>query len=384
MIGRKLIGLVLKYLPFIGILALSIFSLYHGITTLTDEADRNIRILTDILLIVAVVGDIGSFLVIDQFNIALSGKSLNFFQDIWEESSQDIAVKYNELIVLSLLIPVINILYIIFFATGIRFFSNVAIILAAFWSIGMVVDLFAEYLKMKHLYPKSTFSHLLNPLILPAIIGIIQILITQENWVGYIYHNIYNPKNDIILTLVLIIVLCYFLAVSFCHFSNAYCLIGLCFIKRDPDKIQQKINLLQETKENQEIILRQVTNDIDTTAEQISSIKKIGLIFRFFSVHIKTYAQRRRYSVLYLLSLFHLKIMILFHGLLDPAHIRLNSIRFCLVTAVLELLSLDLFLFIYLESNSPCLKFFELFSTVIIIPILLSWLAELKSKAEKY
>lgn len=123
MIGRKLIGLVLKYLPFIGILALSIFSLYHGITTLTDEADRNIRILTDILLIVAVVGDIGSFLVIDQFNIALSGKSLNFFQDIWEESSQDIAVKYNELIVLSLLIPVINILYIIFFATGIRFFQ---------------------------------------------------------------------------------------------------------------------------------------------------------------------------------------------------------------------------------------------------------------------
>lgn len=38
-------------------------------------------------------------------------------------------------------------------------------------------------------------------------------------------------------------------------------------------------------------------------------------------------------------------------------------------------------LFIWLESDSLCLKFFELFSTVIIIPILLSWLAELKSKA---
>lgn len=40
-------------------------------------------------------------------------------------------------------------------------------------------------------------------------------------------------------------------------------------------------------------------------------------------------------------------------------------------------------LFIYLKSDSPTLKFFELVSTVIIIPILLSWLTGLKSKAEK-
>ena len=94
-------------------------------------------------------------------------------------------------------------------------------------------------------------------------------------------------------------------------------------------------------------------------------------------------AYGRRCAVLYLLSLFNLKITKLFNDLLEPVRIRINSIRFCLITAVLELLSLDFILFICLESDSPTLKFFELVSTVIIIPILLSWLTGLKSKAEE-
>lgn len=60
-----------------------------------------------------------------------------------------------------------------------------------------------------------------------------------------------------------------------------------------------------------------------------------------------------------------------------------NTIRFCLLIAMTELLVVDFLLFIYLENDSPCLKFFELMSTVFIIPILLSWLMELKSNAKK-
>ncbi len=62
---RKVIGLALKYLPFIGILALKIYSLYHGITTITDETNRNIRIWTSALTICAIVGEIGSLLVVE-------------------------------------------------------------------------------------------------------------------------------------------------------------------------------------------------------------------------------------------------------------------------------------------------------------------------------
>ena len=383
MTHSKVIGSALKYLPFLGILALNIYSLYHGVTTITDETDRNIRIWTNALLICAIVGEIGSLLVIDRFNLFLSGKTPNFVQDILKDSGQDVSVTYNGMIVSSLFVPVIFILYIVYIATGIHLFSSVAIILAVLWSIGTVVYFLAGYLKVKHTFQESVFSKLSNPVFVPAIICMIQILITQENWVGYVYHSICNPESDIFLTLALIIVLCYFLAVSFCHFSNIYCLIGFWFIKRDTVKIQGKIDLLQKKEENQEILLRQATQDINDEAEQTGVIRKIGLVFRFFLIHIKTYAYGRLYAVLYLLSLCNFQITRLFNNLLEPDRIRINGIRFCLITAVLELLSLDFILFIYLKSDSPTLKFFELVSTVIIIPILLSWLTELKSKAEK-
>lgn len=380
---RKIIGSALKYLPFLGLLALNIYSLYQGMTTIADETSRNIRIWTNALQISAIVGEIGSLLVIDRFNLLLSGKTPNFVQDILEDSGQDISVTYNGMIVSSLFVPAIFILYIVYIATGIHLFSNVAITLAVLWAISTVVYFLAGYLKVKHTFRESIFSKLSNPVFVPTIVCMIQIMITQENRVGYIYHNICNPENDFFLSLALVIVLCYFLAVSFCHFSNIYCLIGFWFIKRDAIKIQRKIDLLQKKEENQEILLRHVTQDIDDVSKQTRAIKKIGLVFRFFLIHIKTYAYGRLHAVSYLLSLFNLKITKLFNHLLEPDRIRINGIRFCLITAVLELLSLDFILFIYLESDSPTLKFYELVSTVIIIPILLSWLTELKFKAKE-
>ena len=379
----RVAGLTIKYLPFLGILALKIYSLYHGVTTIADEANRNVRIWTDALVICAIVGEVGNLLVIDRFNLLLSGKTPNFAQDVLEDDSQDVSVTYNGMIVSSLFIPALVILYYIYIVTEIQLLLSVVTILAVLWAVCTVTYILAGYLKVKYTFQKSIFSELSNPVFVPAIICMTQILITQENWVGYVYHSICNPESDIFLTLALIVVLCYFLAVTFCHFSNIYCLIGFWGIKQDIVKIQAEIDLLQKKEEDQDALLRQVTKDIDDEAEQVGPIQKIVLAFRFLSIHIKTYAYGRRCAVLYLLSLFNLKVTKLFNDLLEPVRIRINSIRFCLITAVLELLSLDFILLICLESDSPTLKFFELVSTVIIIPILLSWLTGLKSKAEE-
>ena len=95
------------------------------------------------------------------------------------------------------------------------------------------------------------------------------------------------------------------------------------------------------------------------------------------------YLQGRICAVKYLFALFNFRMTKLLGGLLRPLRIKVNCIRFCLLTVIAELLTVDFLLFVYLESNSPCLKFFELISTVCIIPILLSWLMELKSSAQK-
>ena len=49
---------------------------------------------------------------------------------------------------------------------------------------------------------------------------------------------------------------------------------------------------------------------------------------------------------------------------------------------VIELLLLDMVLFVYLGSEDSCARFFELFSTVVVIPILLSSLASLSETVQ--
>ena len=137
---------------------------------------------------------------------------------------------------------------------------------------------------------------------------------------------------------------------------------------------------MQKKEEKLEIFLRKTTKQVDEKAKQCSFIKKIKLIFSLLFAHIKVYLLNRVYAISYLLLLLDLKITKVFRTLLKPEQIKINGIKFCWIVAVIELLSLDMLLFIYLESNDPCLKFFELLSTVIIIPILLSWIAELKPK----
>ena len=228
--------------------------------------------------------------------------------------------------------------------------------------------------------PNLAFSKLSNPVFLPVIICMLQLLITGKKTVGFIYHSIYAPQNHIYLIVALIIVLCYFLAVVFCHYSNLYCLLGFVFVKKNPSLVQRKINILQEQEDKREATLRQAAEDVDEKAGKVRFFKKCGLVFYYLFVHLKIYIQNRAYAAVYLLSFVKYKITKRFCGLLDPERIRINEIRFCWSTAVFELLTLDLLLFIYLDGDDPCLKFFELLSTVIIIPVLLSWLAELKSK----
>lgn len=100
---KKSIGVLAKYIPFIAILVLQIMSLCRGMTTASEEAERNIRIWTDALILGAVIGEIGSLLVIDRFNAFLTGKTFNIIQDIIDDNSQDIAVKYNGIVASSFL-----------------------------------------------------------------------------------------------------------------------------------------------------------------------------------------------------------------------------------------------------------------------------------------
>jgi len=238
----------------------------------------------------------------------------------------------------------------------------------------------SKFLNIKRLQPTTYFSKFSNPAFIPMIIFTIQLLVTRDSLVSFVFRNIYKPQNDTFLILTLVFVMCYSLAIAFCHFSNIYCLIGFVFVKKDIEKIENRVERLEEKTDKQDEDFRKAIKHIDETSEQSGIIKKIGLSFSLWFAHIKFYVLDRVCAVLYLLSFVNFKITKCLKDLLEPEQIRISCIRFCCIFAVLELLALDMALFIFLDSDAPSLKFFELFSTVIIIPILLSWLSELKSK----
>lgn len=377
----QLIGKIIKYLPFIALLVFYAISLWQGITKIADGMERSIHIWTGALIINAIIGEICSLIVIERFNILLTGKTTNIVKDILNEDSQDVAVMTNGMVANTFILILIISFYAIYMYTRNQLLLSISIAIGTISAVGTVIYIIVMYIKSKN-EQYTIFSKLSNPVFVPTIICLVQFLITRKKLVGFVYSNIYNPRNNICLIITLILLLCYFLAAIFCHFSNIYCLIGFFFKKRDIDKIQKKIDLLEKKEQKREVTLREVTKYIDERAEQVGVVGKWGLAIRFYYIHIKTHIQERIHAVFFLISFIDFRITKRLSRFLNPERIRINGIRFCWSMAVVELLSLDLLLFMHLESDNPCLKFFELLSTVIIIPVLLSWLSELKEKKE--
>ena len=380
---RKVIGALAKYIPFVSLLFIYTMSLYRGATTITDEMERGILIWTDALMLSVIIGGICNLLVMDRFSQLVTGKTPNIVNDFVEQDSKEFSVSYNGLIVGAFLNTALVILVILYVITEIRLFLICCTILAVIFVLGTAINIFAAYLQTKKEAENTVLSKLLDPVVLPTVISMILVLLTSQKTIGFVHQNLYAPQNTVFLILILIAILCYVLAIAFCHFSNIYCLIAFMFEKDNSKRIQTKIDVVQEKNAKREDALRQVTEYVDEKAEQVGFFKKCVLAFGFFYAHIKVYFQGRYYAMSYLLSFVSLRLTKRLSGLLEAERIKNNGIRFCEVSAVLELLLLDMLLFIYLGSEDPCSRFFELLSTVIIIPILLSSLANLKTNKHK-
>jgi len=380
---RKVIGALAKYIPFVSLLFIYTMSLYRGATTITDEMERGILIWTDALMLSVIIGGICNLLVMDRFSQLVTGKTPNIVNDFVEQDSKEFSVSYNGLIVGAFLKTGLVILVILYVITEIRLFLICCTILAVIFVLGTAINIFAAYLQAKREAENTVLSKLLDPVVLPTVISMILVLLTSQKTIGFVHQNLYAPQNTVFLILTLIAILCYVLAIAFCHFSNIYCLIAFMFEKDNSKRIQTKIDVVQEKNAKREDALRQVTEYVDEKAEQVGFFKKCVLAFGFFYAHTKVYFQGRYYAMSYLLSFVSLRLTKRLSGLLEAERIKNNGIRFCEVSAVLELLLLDMLLFIYLGSEDPCSRFFELLSTVIIIPILLSSLANLETNKHK-
>ena len=377
---RKTIGACVKYLPLVCLLCLHGVSLYFDVTNILNDTEPAPRIWKDVLLIIATLGLCGSLCVIGMLSKLTTGRPLNFIDELLEQDSKELAVSYNGFIGSSLFVTIFVILLTFYAITNNHLFMIVCVILGVALPLSVIANILAVYLQGKQKASKTFLSNILDPIILPVIINLFMMLITNKNTVGFVYENLQKPQNTIFQIIALIAILIYVPAIAFCHFSNLYCMIAFIFAKKDPEQIQISLDDLQRRDENRKNALRQITEYIDKRAEEVCFFKKFGLAICYFCSHIKAYCQGNIYVVSYLILLGELKTVQMLSELLKTDRIRTNVIRFCEITVVSELLVLNMLLFIFLGSDDPCSRFFELLSTVIIIPILLTSLGNLKVK----
>lgn len=381
---REIFGGVMKYSLFVALISLQILSIYTAVTNRSDETEFAVRIWKSVLSISAAVGLMGNLFAMDCLSKLMTGRPQNFFADFIEKDSKEISVSYNGFVVISLFLPVMVISMYLYMRTNMRLFLICSYTLAIATSVSFLVRMLALYFQSKQKSEKTFLSQLLNPIILPSVICFFLLMVTNTKTVEFVYRNLQTPASTVFRILALIIVLCYIPAVAFCHYSNLYCITAFTFIRKDPKKAQVELDAVEKKSAEREASLRQIAEYLDETALKVGFFKKIGLIIHFLSTHIKAHWKENVYAMSYLLLCGKLKITQRLGRLLDEDRIKTHMIRFCEITVVLELLALNILLFIYLEDNDPCSRFFELLSTVIIIPILLSSLSNLKvNKVEK-
>ena len=155
------------------------------------------------------------------------------------------------------------------------------------------------------------------------------------------------------------------------------------FLKKDPKQTEDKLLAVKNRAQRREETLREKTRHVDERAPQVGHLERCTLAGALMGCHIREFYRQYGDSLRYLLLRGSLHITMRCRNLLDAERIWTNTIRFCESAAVLELLILDMVLFIFLGSDDACSRFFELLSTVIIIPILLSSMERLKENKRR-
>lgn len=380
---KKILSTLIVYSPLFCFVIFCALSLFKGTNSIADEIESGIHFWTNLFRLSIAIGEIGCLLVMNQFSIVMTGKTSNIADDFLEQDSIEFSVSYNGLIASTVLFLGLGIPYMVYIITKNRILLICLIVLLIALSLGTVINVLSIYLQEKKFVRSSALSKLIDPLILPMVVCVILLLITNTKSVGYFYRNLYAPQKTFVLIITLVVIMCYVLAILFCHFANFYCILAFVFMNKDKERTQERINALQDKKARYDDDLLKATESIDDKASKVCFIRRFGLALSFIFAHLKSYFATRLFAVSYLFLFVNAQLSIWLSKLWEPTRIRNSIIRFCEVCAMSELLLLDMILFVKLGSEDPISRFFELLSTVIIIPILLSSLTNLSTKRQK-
>ena len=375
----KILAGFTQYAPFLALLFLQALALYQSVLVIPVDG---VPIWTYLLLIAVTVAMICNLYVQSATSVIMAGERPSMLRNLIRMDGKELAVTYNWLFAAPLVLFISCLLLFLYIRTGRSGFLHACTAFAVLNAVGVCIKLLAVYVQARQ-NDRGGLSRFLNPVVLPNLTGLILLISTNETTVGFVYRNTQFPESTLALIISLILLLIYLLALLFCYFCFFYTVAALFFLKRDPKHMEAKVCHARSREQARQDCLREKTQQVDKRALQVGLLGQCILAAQLIACHVKAFYWEYINALRYLLLLGTLQITRRCQHLLDTDRFRTNAIRFCESAAVLELLILDMALFIYLGSDDACSRFFELLSTVIIIPILLSSLERLKESRNR-
>ena len=322
-----------------------------------------------------------TFYAFDLLVYRASGNKLDFLDNFREDrSEEEKSFAYNSVFANTALIGMVMSTEIIYILTQKGFFSVLSQTASVIMIIGFVANILAMYYHAKSKANKPEFFDSLGDIVFSMLAFMILSAVAQQRIAKLAYLNLFESQSNLLRIATLIMVVIYILVLVYCYFLNIYYYIAFKFEKKNLCILRHRINVVQGRKEKNIERMISIMDEIDEekNEQKVSIVDELVRFLNFIYVNVKLYTKQRWYSTLYLLWIGWMKVVTYFSLLLKPETIKTNKIRFLEITMVAELLSLDMILFVYLGSEDSCSRFFELLSTVVVIPILLSSLSKLK------
>ena len=350
----------------VGIIVGLVYVVYYNIVTYSGEIELYIKLISYSIMASAGVGMICCVkVVLSIFNMIREDKLAeirdvenkfnteipqNLINDIKNGTAADEPGQHGEMIMLF----AVNIIFILCSIYGKGTISLVICIVCTLIFILEIADYCAIVIKLINTANKFHQGEMLGITSLPFAWFEFQVYFIRESVVMYIYHGIFQSENLEIRILMISLTLIFVLMTLICHFIYIYSFVGL---------LAKKVRI-EDVKEKMEKLTVRELQDCCVT-NRCSGKYHLTKVYIFFG----TYLKRRIYAVRYLLLHLEKKAAKILVGLMDVEQLKKNTGRFCKIVMVSELVILDFILATNLNPNDPCALFFNLISTLVIIPV---------------
>ena len=154
---------------------------------------------------------------------------------------------------------------------------------------------------------------------------------------------------------------------------SCYCLIGCRYCQRDIDREERRQyqDALWELEQNREK-LRRKTTEVNRTAERSGPTALFGLGIRYIWYMTLSYIREKWYAIQSLIHAVRIMIAERLRGMLEAGRFRSFSRRLLALIVTAVLLAADLVLGSFYGAESYVTRFYEMISTIVIIPVILA------------